>query len=104
MALVKQLNELLPESEVKVMEHEMDKYANNVYLSYKIEVYWKPHITMMICMSMQQKDNCEICKNKLPELFLSSDDYDFISEFDFQALSEFITAHTGEWTSITNII
>jgi hypothetical protein len=50
------------------------------------------------------EEKYELSKNKLPHLYLSSDDYDFISEFDFNALSEFIKAHTGKLCKIKNII
>jgi hypothetical protein len=55
-------------------------------------------------MSIQLPENDEVSKNSLPELFICSDDYDFISEFDFQTLSEFVKAHQGEWTSLGNIV
>jgi hypothetical protein len=98
------LKELPPQCDVKVMEYKTEKYANNVYLKYKIELYWEPHITRSLCMMVDLKENDEICKNTLPHLQLISCDYDFISEFDFNALSEFVKAYQGEWTSIGNII
>jgi hypothetical protein len=104
MTLVKQLNELLPQCDVKVMEYRTEKYGSNVYLSYKIELYWEPHITLSLCLSLQVQFEDDFSKNTLPQPFSCSCDYDLISEFDFNALSEFVKAHQGEWTSIGNII
>jgi hypothetical protein len=104
MTLVKQLKELLPECEVMARDYRTAKFRDVLILNYSIEVCVNQHWLIRLGMSVKLEEKDELTKNTLPYLHLCSDDHDFISEFDFNALSEFIKAHTGEWTSISNII
>jgi hypothetical protein len=42
-------------------------------------------------------------KNTLLEISLKSENYDLMTEFDFQSVVQSVKAHQAEWTSIKRI-
>jgi hypothetical protein len=121
MTLIQKLQELFPQFKVVKFKDFTSLERCDCFneLDYLVVISWKVsnskvqlsqsknhliiELRLKVMIGGQGTDKFKLkLKNTLREISLKSENYDLMTEFDFQSVIQFVKAHQGEWTHVKN--